>query len=156
MLQRIQTVYLALVFVVIAIMSFLPLVIFHAGDQVFYLNLFRFVGVEGTEVQPILPNPWMLPILSAGVAIISGVSIFRYQNRKQQIKLNMFSMLLNFGLLAALFIMAESVAKLEPVNDTVIYDIASYFPIITVLLLIFANRSIRKDEKMVREADRLR
>ena len=43
-------------------------------------------------------------------------------------------------------------------NATVDYsaDAGIYFPLVALLMLILANRSIMKDEKLVRSADRLR
>jgi len=156
MIQRVQTIYLALVFILIAIMLFLPVVVFHAGDVVFYMNIFRFEGIENLAFAEQLPNIWPLPIFGGFLGIISLVSIFRYNNRKQQMFINMIALMFNFALLAGIFLFADNVAAFEEVNNKVIYDVAAYFPIITVLLLILANRNIRKDEKLVKSADRLR
>jgi peptidoglycan/LPS O-acetylase OafA/YrhL len=156
MIQRVQTIYLALVFILVAIMLFLPVVVFHAGDVVFYMTIFRFEGIESLDFIDKLPNIWPLPIFAGFLGIISLVSIFRYNNRKQQMFINMIALMFNFALLAGIFLFADNVAALEGVEDKVIYDIAAYFPVITVLMLILANRNIRKDEKLVRSADRLR
>lgn len=156
MIQRIQSVYLGLVFIIVAVFSFLPLVIFKSGEHVFYMNIFRFEGIENLAFADMLPNIWPIPILTALLGVLAGVSIFRYKNRSQQLKINMLNMLINFGLLISVFLYADSVAQLNEVSDKIIYDIGAYFPIVTVLLLILANRSIRKDEKLVKAADRLR
>ena len=156
MIQRVQTVYLALVFILIAIMSFLPVVVFHSGDIVFYMNIFRFEGVNSLDFVGNLPNIWPLPIAASLLAIISAFSIFKYNNRKQQMTLNMIAMLMNFILLAGIFYYSDLVAKMDEVTSAAKYDVAAFFPIVTVLLLILANRNIRKDEKLVRESERLR
>lgn len=156
MIQRIQSVYLVLVFIIIAVLSFLPLVLFHTEDQIFIMNLFRFEGVESFSFASSLPNIWPIAILAALMGILAGVSIFRYKNRSQQLKLNMLNMLVNFGLLISIFLYADTVAQLPEVTDKLSYDLGAYFPIVTVVLLILANRNIRKDEKMVKAADRLR
>ena len=65
-------------------------------------------------------------------------------------------MLVNFALLAAIFIYSDMVAALDDVTTEFRYDIAAYFPIVSVLLLILANRNIRADEKMIRQSERLR
>ncbi len=156
MIQRIQSIYLGLIFILVGVMAFLPLVIFHAGDHVFYMNIFRFEGASTLPFAQQLPNIWPIAILAALLGTLAGISIFRYNNRKQQLKINMFNMLINFGLLVAIFLYADQVAQLATVSDKVTYDIAAYIPVITVLLLILSNRSIRKDDKLVRESDRLR
>ncbi|OYT12318.1 MAG: hypothetical protein B6I18_01005 [Bacteroidetes bacterium 4572_112] len=156
MIQRVQTIYLALVFILIAIMSFLPVVVFNSGDVVFYMNIFRFEGVNSLDFVGDLPNIWALPIAASLLAIISAFSIFKFKNRKQQMTLNMIAMLMNFILLAGIFYYSDMVAKMDAVTSAAKYDVAAFFPIVTVLLLILANRNIRKDEKLVRESERLR
>ncbi|MCK5846283.1 MAG: DUF4293 domain-containing protein [Bacteroidales bacterium] len=156
MIQRVQSIYLAIVFILIAVMSFLPVVVFHVGDAVFYMNIFRFEGVQNLSFANELPNIWPLPILSALLAVLSVASIFRYSNRKQQMNINMIAMLINFGLLAGIFYYSDLVSKLDIITAKPTYDVAAFFPIVTVLLIILANRNIRKDEKLVRESERLR
>jgi hypothetical protein len=156
MIQRVQSIYLALIFILVAVMSFLPLVVFQTVDHIFYMNIFRFEGVENLEFVANLPNIWPIGVLASILAVLSIYSLVNYKNRKQQMLVNMFNMLINFALLIAIFLYADNVASIENVNNEVIYDVAAYFPIATVLLLILANRNIRKDEKLVKEADRLR
>ena len=156
MIQRVQSIYLILIFVLVGVMSFLPLVIFQTSDHVFYMNLFYFEGVEHLSFAFDLPNIWPIAALAIVLALLSVYSLFRFQNRKQQMLLNMINMLVNFGLLISIFLYADSVASFADVKGEVIYDVAAYFPIVTVLLLILANRNIRKDEKMVKQSDRLR
>ncbi len=156
MIQRIQSVFLGLVFVAVAVFSFLPLVIFQAGERVFYMGVFRFEGVEELPFSADLPNIWPIAILSALLGVLAGVSIFRYKNRSQQLKINMFNILVNIALLISIFVYADMVGQLADVNEKVVYDFGAYIPIVTIILLILANRSIRKDEKLVKAADRLR
>ncbi len=156
MIQRVQSIYLFLVFILISITVFLPVIGFQAGDQVFFMSIFRFDGVENISFVEKLPNIWPLPILSAILGITSLLSLFRYHNRRQQLMLNMFNLLINFGLLISILFYADFIAKFAEVNDKVEYQIAAYFPIITVALIILANRNIRKDDNLVKESDRLR
>ncbi len=156
MIQRVQTIYLAIVFILVAVMSFLPIVVFHTGDLFFYMSIFRFEGVDAIPFASKLPNIWPLPVFAALLGVISLVSIFRYNNRKQQMFINMIALMFNFALLAGIFLFADKTASLPEVDNKIIYDVAAYFPVVTVLMLILANRNIRKDEKLVKSADRLR
>ena len=156
MIQRIQSLYLALVFVLVAVMSFLPIVLFQASDVVFHMSLFNFEGTENLAFISELPNPWPIPILAALLGILSLVSIFKYKSRKSQMLINTVNLMINFGLLTSIFLYADFVGQLDAVDDKVVYDVAAYFPIVSVLLLILANRNIRKDEKLIKESDRLR
>jgi glucan phosphoethanolaminetransferase (alkaline phosphatase superfamily) len=156
MIQRIQSVFLGLVFIIIAVFSFLPLAIFKVGESVFYMNIFRFEGVENLTFSNPLPNIWPIAILSVLLGVLAIVSLFRYKNRGQQLKINMFNILVNIGLLISIFVYADMVGQLTDVSDKIIYDVGAYLPIVTIILLVLANRSIRKDEKLVKSADRLR
>ena len=154
MIQRVQSIYLLLVFVAAVVLIFMPLATFHSGDIAFQMNIMGFqgAGTDGLE----LPDVYIIGILTALLGILSLVTLFQYRNRKLQLKLNMLNLLINFGLLVAIFLFAEKVAGLEAVSDTFEYDVAAYFPIASVLFLILANRNIRADERLIRNSERLR
>jgi peptidoglycan/LPS O-acetylase OafA/YrhL len=154
MIQRVQSIYLFLVFVVAIVLIFFPLATFSAGEHIFNMNIMGFDGTTDLGLE--LPNVMAIGILTAILGVLSLFTIFQYKNRKLQMKLNMVNMLVNFGLLAAIFIYADMVAALDDVTTEFRYDIAAYFPIASVLLLILSNRNIRADEKLVRQSERLR
>jgi len=154
MIQRVQSIYLFLVFVVAVVLIFFPLATFNVGEQIFNMNIMGFEGVEELGIE--LPNIMAIGILTALLGALSLFTIFQFKNRKLQMKLNMVSMLINFGLLAAIFIYSDMVAALDAVALDFRYDIAAYFPIASVLLLILSNRNIRADEKLIRQSERLR
>jgi hypothetical protein len=154
MIQRVQSIYLFLVFIVAVVLIFFPLATFHTSDHIFQMNIMGFSGAENLDLN--LPNVMAIGILTALLGMLSLFTIFQFKNRKLQMKLNMGSMLINFGLLAAIFIYSDNIAAIEGVNSTFSYDVAAYFPIVSVLLLILANRNIRADEKLVRQSERLR
>ena len=154
MIQRVQSIYLFLVFVVAIVLIFFPLATFSVGEHIFNMNIMGFDGA--TDLGLDLPNVMAIGILTAILGVLSLFTIFQFKNRKLQMKLNMVNMLVNFGLLAAIFIYADMVANMEMVTTEFDYDIAAYFPIASVLLLILSNRNIRADEKLVRQSERLR
>ncbi len=152
MIQRIQTVFLFLVFVVALLLIFFPLASFNIDGSVFQMNIMGFDGVDHLDTE--VPNNMAIGILDALLGIISLFAIFQFKNRKLQMKIVMINMLINFALLAAIFYYADFVATSLSIKAD--YDIAAYFPIVSVLLLILANRNIRADEKLVRQSERLR
>jgi len=154
MIQRVQSIYLFLVFVVAVVLIFFPLATFHTTDHIFQMNIMGFSGAD--ELGLDLPNLMVIGILTALLGMLSLFTIFQYKNRKLQMKLNMGSMFINFGLLAAIFIYSDNIAAMEEINTKFSYDIAAYFPIVSVLLLILVNRNIRADEKLIRQSERLR
>ena len=89
------------------------------------------------------------------VLVLSLVTIFRYKNRISQVKLVRFTLLLSMLLIVGIFVLYPNIVMKtsEAVSE---FEIGAYIPIINLLFLFLANRSILKDEKLVRSVDRLR
>ena len=152
MIQRVQSIFLFLVFVVSVILIFFPLASFSIDGSVFQMNIMGFNGTDSLDVE--LPNVMAIGVLTALLGVMSLFTIFRFKNRKLQMKLIMINLFINFGLLGAIFYYSDSVANMFDIKPD--YDIAAYFPVVSVLLLILANRNIRADEKLIRQSERLR
>ena len=153
MLQRKQSLYLFVVFILVGLMVFFPLVEFQASEYNFTMNLFYFVGAGDLGG---LPNPSVIGILTALLGVVSLGTIFQFSNRKLQMKLNGLSLLLNFGILLSIFFITDKVAAMEEVGDKPQYLVAAFFPVASVLFIVLANRSIRKDEALVKQSERIR
>ncbi len=97
-----------------------------------------------------------LIILSTLVSIVAVYSIFRYDNRLTQMKLGAINSLIMAALLGGVMYNIYTQKSLMEVTDQEYYGISFYVIIVALLLNIAANRFIRRDEKTVREADRLR
>jgi len=131
MIQRIQSVYLFLVFCLMAVLVFYPFSTMTAAfNGGFYFGYF------------------------SAIAIFALITIFLYKNRNMQIKLC-------YGIVAAMvFIYAfyfifdpQSLPLTEFFQHT---RFTFVFPLIAIIFLFLAIRGIRKDEKLVRSLDRLR
>ena len=92
------------------------------------------------------------------------IALFLFRNRKLQVNIAQFSALLSVCLLGyAYFLFSKIVPSIKSVNIDAIssginigYGIGIAAPILAVILSIIAIRFIRKDENLVRSADRLR
>jgi hypothetical protein len=71
-----------------------------------------------------------------------------------QIKLNKFSILLNVFLIAGVFLNYPKLFAEVPIDIGL--ETGAYFPLVSLVLIVVANRFILKDEKLVRSMDRLR
>ncbi|MBL4905429.1 MAG: DUF4293 domain-containing protein [Flavobacteriaceae bacterium] len=144
MIQRIQTVYL----IVAALIS---------GGLIFTASLW--VNGTGTKVfvDDLLSNSSVLikTILFSFItsSLLSIIAIFLFKNRQLQFVLGRVNMLINFYLLGVL-IYLSLIMPGEPVVSE--KGIGMFFPIIVVLLLVMANKAIKKDEDLVKSVDRLR
>jgi hypothetical protein len=153
MLQRIQSVYLAIVVIAMACVSFFPVAWFKAETGKLIMTSYSLSGIDQAETYG---NPIIIGILSIIVGIMAIVVISRFKNRMLQVRLLMVTMLLNLGLIAYIYFLTDKISKFPAIIGQPHYDVASILPLATVVLIILSNRSIRKDEALVKAADRLR
>ena len=98
-------------------------------------------------------------LISIGCVIASAVMLFsisRFKNRITQVKLNaLFSLLVACVLLGSYYYISKANALFDPkMQGTLLAGF--YLPIVAMINNFLANRFIRKDEKLVRSADRIR
>ena len=155
MIQRIQSLFLFIVFATSLAAFFFPIASFWGDLYVVKLGV---LGVEEPIKYGVLwPDTLYLTIVLDLVSVMAFVTIFLYKRRKVQIKLIRFNLLLNIVYLALIFF--YYVPELESLTMTdadYIREPGIYLPIVSVVFLVLANRFIMKDEKLIRSADRLR
>ena len=143
MIQRIQTIYLLLATVISGAMIF----VFNLWDtlknEVFALDLL-------TKESMLLK---MIPILFIVSALISFVTIFLFKNRKLQFVVGRIVILINLILLGLLIYVSLTLPGEASVSEK---GIGMFLPILAVLLIVLANKAIKKDEDLVKSVDRLR
>lgn len=144
MLQRIQTLYL----LISSILSGGLIFLFSfwkntEGKVIFLLDLFN-------EADWKLSSLLIVFVLSA---ILSLISIFKYKNRKQQIGINRLNIVVNFYLLGIIVYYLLMLPGESQISEK---GIGVFIPIIAIVLLALANKSILKDENLVKSVDRLR
>ena len=154
MWQRKQTIFLAVTSVCMALMIFFP--IWVASDTNVKMMLYplhytvRSDGVENTVYYPYSACA-ILAVASLTLAIIE---IGKFEDRMLQLKLGALNSLLMMGALGSAVYFAIQLIKANQLAGE--YDIALYLPAVAMVSNMIANRFIRKDEKLVRDADRLR
>jgi hypothetical protein len=161
MIQRFQTVYLFLAALLGSSMLLMTIAEFNIKDTGRFFILDVFGLKEKTETiiaQPNLLDVYPLAILLLITVAISLITIFKYKNRVQQIKLGRLNIFLYAALVAGVFFYAEkAVAAIGETGEVITnYKIAAVFPVIALVLTFMANRAIKKDEDLVRSADRIR
>jgi len=131
MIQRIQTIWLFLIFLLSGCLFFLFPVKSESSDLFPYLCL------------------WI-----GGIAltfVLSFVAIFLYKKRPLQLK-----MCTGIWILQILFYVTVFFALRSTRETDVVWQWTVAFPLIVCILDILAIRAIKKDEKLVRSLDRLR
>lgn len=86
-------------------------------------------------------------------AIISLIIIFIFKNRKLQFVVARLNILLNIILLGVFVYLALSISGEALVSEK---GIGRIIPLISIVLLVLANKAIKKDEELVKSVDRLR
>jgi hypothetical protein len=158
MIQRIQTVYLALAFIAIALLFVFPLAQFFAENGAFVFSvtgLKNMVPGEPNAFNPVIFLP--IIIVAIGIALLTVFTVFQYKNRSLQIKLTNIGVLSAIVLIMGIFFLYIPMIE-KKINIVPDYSksFGIYLPLVALVFLVMANRAIKRDDKLVRSADRLR
>ncbi|MEM9391103.1 MAG: DUF4293 domain-containing protein [Bacteroidota bacterium] len=156
MLQRIQTVFLLLVAICMALTFFLPFWTYMTPEGAAGYSL-RSLYLEeinnGETLKTFFPYTFIAVLASAAI-IVALFEILRFNNRLLQIKLGALNSLLIAGsLILAAYFATDFIKELNVVGS---YGLAFFMPAAALFFNLLANRYIRKDEKLVRSVDRIR
>jgi Domain of unknown function (DUF4293) len=161
MIQRIQTLYLFLASVSLAVMFFLPIYTFQEKQTDGTLMDVK-LTIQGRFEKSVDTGEYILAkpsyarsLMTLAIGLGIFVSIFRYANRKQQINICRAMIVLTFVLIITLLNGASKVVN-SGTAENIITGYAVLFPSISVVLTALAARAIKKDEELVRSADRIR
>ncbi|MCF8373242.1 MAG: DUF4293 domain-containing protein [Bacteroidales bacterium] len=154
MIQRIQTVYLFICFLLTGSMFLVPIAEYlTSDDQVYEQNALSITSYsEAGETLSVDPFP--VGVLAGAIAFIFLTSIFVFKNRKLQMRLVIFNMVLIVGLLGLVFFYS-SMIKSE-LDAEVTYGLINISPIVALVLAYISFHRIRLDEALVKSYDRIR
>jgi hypothetical protein len=161
MLQRVQSLYLFAALILGILMYFLPFysyVVSSSKFEFYYLGLSQ---ISGDNMKNITINTLPLIIIGPISNLLILTTIFLYKNRKLQMKLVRLAMLLYVSIFAIIIIYSNNIEEqikksFSNDNFNLQYSIGLSLPIIIYFLLFMALRGIKKDEELVRSADRIR
>ena len=136
MLQRIQTIYLLLAGFVLA------------GLYIWFPVITTVDGVVLMSNQ----EPLVFGLIFTCIALII-IAALTFKKRQTQFVLNRLNIILNFVLLGVFVYRSLSIPGETLVSQK---GIGVLLPIISIVFLAMANKSIKKDEDLVKSVDRLR
>jgi len=137
MIQRIQTIYLLLAFVVTGALPFVfPLWTMNDGKVYFFMQNQLYVILFGLSTT------------------LSLLSIISYKKRQNQFVLGRLNIILNLILLGLFVYRSLNLSGETPAVSE--KGIGMFLPIVAIVLLVLANKAIKKDEDLVKSVDRLR
>ena len=151
MWQRIQTVFLVIVIIALLASLVLPIWSVEVNGETRVLTSFYYLN-NGTYQY----NPYSLTaIIAVAAATIALTEITKFKNRLTQIKLGALNSLFLVGVLFGSFYFSNQLMKgLEGTKGQ--YGLGMWLPFVAVVCNLLANRFIRRDEKLVRDSNRLR
>jgi len=88
--------------------------------------------------------------------VVSLIEIFSHKNRMTQIKMGALNSLLLACVLISIIWFASQGQQEWVQSNPGNYSIGIFFPLLSIVFNLIANRFIRKDEKLVRSMDRIR
>lgn len=135
MIQRIQTVYLFLAAVAAALAIFMPLGRVMTGQTPSAIHITEHLA---------------LGVALIGMAAFPLISIFLYANRRLQARI------VQLGLIAAAFFIGGFLYTFRAGFADMRPDVWIALPAVYLLLAWLAVRAIRRDDRLIRSADRFR
>ena len=153
MWQRIQTLFLVLVVVSMIVSLFLPIWKFTDGAKELQLFPLHFSTIQNGQQSTTYFPYSITAILMVAAATIAIISIRRFDNRMTQVKLGTLNSLILAGVMICVVIFYNNVTKEYGYGP---YGLSLWIPFIGVACNWLAIRFIRRDEKLVRDSDRIR
>ena len=149
MIQRIQTVYLFVATVLLAIAMSVPVGYFYTETSVAVLSNLFVIAADGTSNY----TPGVMFVLLFIAALLAFVTIFFYKKRMRQIRLAIFS---NVVLVAYYLVVGIYAYSVLAAYGSFTPSWAICLPFISLVLNWLAIRGIKNDEKLVRSYNTIR
>lgn len=150
MIQRKQTIFLLLALIMTVCCLCMPIGGYNHG-----------LGLEGTMYNLWITDStgahhysvWALFAILLITCPINIYTIFAFRNRLVQNRFCIFNILLLIGWYA---VYIAIILSLKKENGCVYFTPACTFPLVAIILYFMAHKAIMADEKLVRDADRIR
>jgi hypothetical protein len=153
MIQRIQTVYLSLALLAMALMFAFRIALIKGAETEWTFSVY---GVQpfNADAANVL---WLPPfVINALIIVLLLAIVTMFKNRKLQLILGRLSYLLILGYFVLLYWWTDQIAEILVPGSEAAYGAGIYFPVAALAFVFLANRAIKKDEDLVKSLDRLR
>lgn len=158
MIQRIQSILLFLASITALLLLFLPIGNIYTDQADYVFNAF-FVKENIPDGATKLYT-FYIAIMLIVSAFLSFYTIFQYTNRKRQLKLNTYNLTLFLIIIVfMLYLCPDFIFIQQGIRtkaDAFEFNYWIMTSILPAFLIYLSTRAIRRDEKKVRAADRLR
>lgn len=154
MIQRIQTLYLVLAILSMALLFAFKVATIETPQGEAMLTVY---GASHNQ-EPLALDIMVVPpyVFVSVIILVLLVSVFLFKNRKQQMLVGRLSYLIILGFLVFLYFAGDALSSAVEASSNISYGAGIYFPVAALAFVFLANRAIKKDEDLVRSLDRLR
>jgi hypothetical protein len=154
MWQRIQTVFLVIAVLSLIGAIFLPIWVYQdSSGKVYELFALHFTVIEnGVRSTTYMPYSFTA-ILFAAAATLAVLEIGKFKDRIAQVKMGALNSLFLAGGLALAVYFGTTLVK---THQGGVYGFGLWLPAVAVICNWVAIRFIKRDERLVRDSDRLR
>jgi hypothetical protein len=162
MIQRIQSVFLLIAALVMISVLFLTIwmKVDINNQEIVTMNAYQLTyesyTEDGVNTLIMAKDTFYISILAVLASAIALFSVFQYKNRLRQIQLGALNSLFMGGTLGLSYYFSTKGEALIDNGQQGIFQEGFYIIALALLMNSMANRFIRKDEKLVRSADRIR
>jgi dolichyl-phosphate-mannose--protein O-mannosyl transferase len=147
MIQRIQTLYLLISAVLIALLLVLPFAEILSEGAIYQFN------ISGISLDGAVKNNGIFLMVLIGLAfVLNGYSILSYKNRTRQARVVIITLVMLLAI-AGIFVYYTYFSFS---GSKVSFKIGAVLPVIAIILDYLAIRAINKDEALIRSIDRIR
>jgi len=156
MIQRIQTLFLSISVISCILLFFFPIALYINDIPATYkLFVTHLIFIEGKTIINFWATSPMLFLLIISI-LLSLAAIFSYKKRRLQLLFVNINILLTIVQIALIFLFYSDHLFRDIIKVRPSYQMGGFIPLISLVFLILAFRAIKKDEALVKSADRLR
>lgn len=154
MIQRIQTVYLLVIAILMIVLLFVPIAqVVVLGDGSYNFYTYGVVQI-GDETTVSIVYYWALLTLSVCTIVLPLLTVFLYKKRFVQIRLCIVEIILLIGSLILMWYHIHQFGN--KLNADVLYKFGFILPVMCIILTYMAIQGILKDIKLLKSYDRIR
>lgn len=147
-IQRIQTVYLLIAVILMVVFAFFPALTFELGDKTVLYG-----ALESGRSGVMHINPLLLTLVIL-ISLLALIDVFLYKNLQRQMTVCFVDIIIGIAMLIAICIQAFYVGNRD--GWIVSWQWYLILPVLSIIFLMMAHKSMSRDKKKLLDADRLR
>jgi len=149
-IQRIQTLYLLIAIILMAVFAFFPALTFSVGEGEYFVYGAMKTGVPGQlHIDP------LLTVMIGLIIVLAFVAIFQYHNLQRQMTITFVDIIVAIALLLSIGIQAFVIPDKFP-GAQVHWCNPNFLPVLAIVFLMLAHHAMSRDKRKLRDSDRLR